>query len=133
MLDGARLVEEERPRGRGRDRAGQGGRRLDARHRGVDGTAGRVEDGARLHGRLRRQEDQQPLRLARVLRAFLLGLFDFRRPLSLRNLDLLALLSFSVSLWFFNHGNIFTSVPLAYPRWRISSHAASGSACAANP
>jgi hypothetical protein len=47
--------------------------------------------------------------------AFLIGLFDFRRPLSLRNLDLLALLSFSVSLWFFNHGNIFTSVPLAYP------------------
>jgi hypothetical protein len=47
--------------------------------------------------------------------AFLLGLLDFRRPLSLRNLDLLALLSFSVSLWFFNHGNIFTSVPLAYP------------------
>ncbi|MBA3734129.1 MAG: hypothetical protein H0W90_02850 [Actinobacteria bacterium] len=45
---------------------------------------------------------------------FLLGLFDFRRPLSLRNLDLIALLSFSVSLWFFNHGNIFTSVPLAY-------------------
>src|SRR5436309_2904906 len=30
--------------------------------------------------------------------AFLLGLLDFRRPLSLRNLDLLALLSFSVSL-----------------------------------
>jgi hypothetical protein len=43
---------------------------------------------------------------------FLLGLADFRRPLSLRNLDLVALLSFSVSLWFFNHGNIFTSVPL---------------------
>ena len=47
--------------------------------------------------------------------AFLLGLADFRRPLSLRNLDLLVLLSFSVSLWFFNHGDIFTSVPLAYP------------------
>ena len=46
---------------------------------------------------------------------FLLGLADLRRPLSIRNLDLLALLSFSVSLWFFNHGNIFTSVPLAYP------------------
>jgi hypothetical protein len=46
---------------------------------------------------------------------FLLGLADFRRPLSLRNLDLLAVLSFSVSLWYFNHGNIFTSVPLAYP------------------
>jgi hypothetical protein len=46
---------------------------------------------------------------------FLLGLADLRRPLSLRNLDLLALLSFSVSLWYFNHGRIFTSVPLAYP------------------
>src|SRR5438105_11076925 len=46
---------------------------------------------------------------------FLLGLGDLRRPLSLRNLDLLVLLSFSVSLWFFNRGNIFTSVPLAYP------------------
>jgi hypothetical protein len=46
---------------------------------------------------------------------FLAGLADFRRPLSLRNLDLLVLLSFSVSLWYFNHGNIFTSVPLVYP------------------
>jgi len=47
--------------------------------------------------------------------AFLLGLADLRRPLSIRNLDLLVLLSFSVSLWFFNEGEIFTSVPLAYP------------------
>jgi hypothetical protein len=46
---------------------------------------------------------------------FLLGLADLRRPLSVRNLDLLVLLSFSVSLWFFNEGDIFTSVPLAYP------------------
>jgi hypothetical protein len=46
--------------------------------------------------------------------AFLLGLVDFRRLLSIRNLDLLVLLSFSVSLWFFNRGEIFTSVPLAY-------------------
>ena len=46
---------------------------------------------------------------------FLLGLLDWRRPLSLRNLDLLALLSFSVSLWFFNDGNIFASASLAYP------------------
>jgi hypothetical protein len=46
---------------------------------------------------------------------FLLGLADLRRPLSLRNLDLLALLSFSVSLWFFNRGDIFTSAPLVYP------------------
>ena len=47
--------------------------------------------------------------------AFLLGLADLRRPISVRNLDLLVLLSFSVSLWFFNKGEIFTSVPLAYP------------------
>jgi glycosyl transferase family 87 len=47
--------------------------------------------------------------------AFLIGLADFRRPLSLRNLDLLALLSFSVSLWYFNEGRVFTSVPLVYP------------------
>jgi hypothetical protein len=46
---------------------------------------------------------------------FLIGLADLRRPLSLRNLDLLALLSFSISLRFFNEGDIFTSVPLAYP------------------
>ena len=46
---------------------------------------------------------------------FLLGLGNLRRPLSLRNLDLLVLLGFSVSLWYFNHGNIFTSVPIVYP------------------
>jgi hypothetical protein len=46
---------------------------------------------------------------------FLLGLVDWRRLRSLRNLDLLVFLSFSVSLWFFNRGEIFTSVPLAYP------------------
>ena len=47
--------------------------------------------------------------------AFFIGLADLRRPLALRNLDLLVLLGFSVSLWFFNRGEIFTSVPLAYP------------------
>jgi hypothetical protein len=46
---------------------------------------------------------------------FLVGLADLRRLLSLRNLDLLVLLSFTGSLWFFNRGDIFTSVPLAYP------------------
>jgi hypothetical protein len=46
---------------------------------------------------------------------FLLGLVDWRRPLSLRTLDLVALLSFSVSLWFFNDGNVFASMSLAYP------------------
>ena len=46
---------------------------------------------------------------------FFLGLADLRRPLSTRNLDLLALLAFSVSLAFFNRGEIFRSVPLVYP------------------
>jgi hypothetical protein len=57
----------------------------------------------------------KPLVWLGLCAVFLLGLADLRRPLSLRNLDLLALLSFSVSLWFFNEGDIFTSVPLAYP------------------
>lgn len=46
---------------------------------------------------------------------FFLGLADLRRPISLRNLDLLFLLSPTASLWFFNHGDIFTAVPLIYP------------------
>jgi hypothetical protein len=46
---------------------------------------------------------------------FLLGLIDWRRPLGVRTLDLLVLLSFSASLWFFNRGDVFTSMPLAYP------------------
>ena len=46
---------------------------------------------------------------------FLLGLVDWRRPLSVRNADLLVLLSFSASLWFFNHGRIFAAMSLAYP------------------
>jgi hypothetical protein len=46
---------------------------------------------------------------------FLVGLADLRRPLSVRNLDLLGLLAFSASLAFFNRGEIFRSVPLVYP------------------
>jgi hypothetical protein len=46
---------------------------------------------------------------------FVLPFIDWRRPFSLLHLDLLALLSFSVSLAFFNHGNIYASVPLTYP------------------
>ncbi len=46
---------------------------------------------------------------------FFIPFFDWRRPLSLLHLDLLALLSFSVSLAFFNHAHIYASVPLAYP------------------
>jgi hypothetical protein len=46
---------------------------------------------------------------------FFVGLADLRRLVSVRNLDLLVLLSFTASLWYFNRGDIFTSVPLAYP------------------
>jgi hypothetical protein len=46
---------------------------------------------------------------------FFVGLADFRRLVSLRNVDLLMLLSPTASLWFFNHGNVFTAVPLFYP------------------
>jgi hypothetical protein len=47
--------------------------------------------------------------------AFLVGLGNFRRPFSMRNLDLIMLLSPTASLWYFNHGNVFTAVPLFYP------------------
>jgi Glycosyltransferase family 87 len=46
---------------------------------------------------------------------FLVPFFDWRRPACVANLDLLALLSFSVSFAFFNHGDIYASVPLVYP------------------
>jgi hypothetical protein len=46
---------------------------------------------------------------------FMLPFFNFRRPFSLLHLDLLVLLSFSVSLAFFNHAHIYASVPLIYP------------------
>ena len=46
---------------------------------------------------------------------FLLPFIDPRRPLQLLHLDLLVLLSFSVSLAFFNHANLYASVPLTYP------------------
>ena len=45
---------------------------------------------------------------------FLVGLADFRRIASVRNLDLLVLLSFSVPLYFFNIGHVFTAMPLVY-------------------
>ncbi len=46
---------------------------------------------------------------------FVLPFVNFRRPFSLLHLDLLMLLSFSVSLAFFNHAHIYASVPLVYP------------------
>jgi hypothetical protein len=46
---------------------------------------------------------------------FLFGLADFRRLLSVRNLDLLVLISFSLSLYYFNQGRVFSAMPLVYP------------------
>jgi Glycosyltransferase family 87 len=46
---------------------------------------------------------------------FLLPFFDPRRPFRLLHLDLLALLAFGVSHFFFNRGEIAASVPLVYP------------------
>jgi hypothetical protein len=46
---------------------------------------------------------------------FVAGLADRRRLRSLHTVDLLVLVSFGLSLWFFNRGEIFRSVPLAVP------------------
>lgn len=46
---------------------------------------------------------------------FLLGLVDWRRLRRLANLDLLVLLGFGVSHYFFNRAEIGVSVPLVYP------------------
>ena len=46
---------------------------------------------------------------------FLVGLVDWRRPWRVANLDLLVLLGFGVSHFFFNRAEIGVSVPLQYP------------------
>jgi hypothetical protein len=46
---------------------------------------------------------------------FLIGLLDWRRPWRVASLDLLALLGFGVSHYFFNRAEIGVSVPLQYP------------------
>jgi hypothetical protein len=46
---------------------------------------------------------------------FLVGLTDWRRLRRIANLDLLVLIGFGVSHFFFNRGDIGVSVPLAYP------------------
>ena len=46
---------------------------------------------------------------------FLATFFDPRQPFRLLHLDLLVLLAFGASHFFFNRGEISTSVPLAYP------------------
>ena len=46
---------------------------------------------------------------------FVAGLLDWRRLRSLRTLDVIMLISFVVSLSFFNRGHVFVSTPLIYP------------------
>ncbi len=46
---------------------------------------------------------------------FLIGLLDWRRPWRVATLDLLVLLGFGVSNYFFNRAEIGVSVPLQYP------------------
>jgi len=46
---------------------------------------------------------------------FLIGLLDWRRPWRAASLDLLVLLGFGLSHYFFNRGEIGVSVPLQYP------------------
>ena len=82
----------------------------------VDRAAGRVGDGARrARAPSAATKINSPWVWGAFCLVFLLGLADLRRPLSLRNLDLLMLLSPTASLWFFNHGDVFTAVPLFYP------------------
>jgi hypothetical protein len=68
---------------------------------------GRSSFGGRVLGR--------PVVWYALCAVFLLGLADLRRPVSLRNLDLVALLSFSVSLEAFDRGHVFASASLVYP------------------
>jgi hypothetical protein len=46
---------------------------------------------------------------------FLAGTINWRRPLALRTLDMMALVSFVASLWWFDRGDVFVSTPLVYP------------------
>ena len=50
-----------------------------------------------------------------LMALFILPFIDPRRPFRLLHLDLLVLLGFSLSHFFLNRGDIYTSVPLVYP------------------
>ena len=91
----------------------------------VDGTTGEVREswtGPQVAWKMARgykdafgRRLNRPALFLAFCLVFLVGLLDWRRPLALRNLDLLVLLSFAASLAFFNEGLIFWSVPLSYP------------------
>ena len=50
-----------------------------------------------------------------LMLVFFFAFFDWRKPLRLVHVDLLVLLLFSISQYFFNRGEIDVSVPLVYP------------------
>ena len=80
----------------------------------LDRVPGGLEDGSGLRGCLRAQA-RRALRLPAALRDLPLGLVDWRRFWRVANLDLLVLLGFGVSHFFFNRAEIGVSVPLQYP------------------
>ena len=87
-------------------------------HRGLDRVPGRLDDGPGLPRRLWPTVNALyvwlPLSVL-FLVPFLPLRRRARRAAALLHLDLLVLLGFSISLAFFNHGEIGLSVPLAYP------------------
>ena len=80
----------------------------------MDRLPGRLEDGPRLLRRLRPQARRSYVFLP-LCALFLVGLVDWRRRWRIANLDLLVLLGFGVSHFFFNRAEIGVSVPLQYP------------------
>ncbi len=103
-----------RPRARGRCRSGRA-RRDEIAEGKVDDLTGQVTEawtGPQVAWKMARggggafggKKINDPWVWGAFCVVFLLGLADLRRPFSVRNLDLLALLSFSISLWFFNEG-----------------------------
>ena len=97
----------------------------------VDGAPGGVDDGARLRRGLRRSHVLELVGLGVCCAIFFAGLADPTRLLTLRTLDVLVLLSFTVSLFFFDRGEVF-GAPARLSTARLSARAARpGSASAA--
>jgi hypothetical protein len=104
---------------------GEGGERRRVALAIVDGATGEVDEAWRDHQVEAELARGYPGAIAQAVNLpwvwiplcvlFVAPFFDPRRPLRLLHLDLLVLLGLSVSLLFFNRGEITTSVPLVYP------------------
>lgn len=91
----------------------------------VDPTTGRVEEswtGYQVAWKMARgysgafgHKLNAPYVFLPLCAIFLIGLLDWRRPWRAATLDLLVLLGFGVSNYFFNRADIGVSVPLQYP------------------